>query len=291
MGAVVAVAVLVIWVYPCRDDFRVANAAWNGASEYCSRSGATAIDSLSDLPPEPSGTALILIPYTSFSDEELDELEGYVQGGGTLILMDDYGYGSEVLRGLDVEYSFSGEPLLDPLINYKNEQFPKIMDFNKDSPLTQGVDAIVFDHATCLRGDFSKSKVIATSSGFSFLDINGNSLYDEDVDERGPLPVAASTQLVEGRLIAISDPSIMINGMLGMEGNYTLLQNAAMVDAEELQVFLDQSHLPLSSLSKVKLGLGGARGVLGHPMVVVGIVGGILALTWRPLWRASKGRL
>jgi len=284
VAAVAVVLLAIIWAYPNRDDFRVANAARNGASDYCPQSAATAIDSLSDLPTQPEGSALILIPYTSFTDEELSKLEGYVSGGGTLILMDDYGYGNEVLGHLGISYSFSGEPLLDPLINYKNEQFPKIMNF-EEFPLTEGVDAIVFDHATCFTG-VPDDEAIASSSSFSFLDKNVDSSFDEHVDERGPFVVVASTQLGGGRLIAIADPSIIINSMLNMENNYTLMENAT----EGEQIFLDQSHFPLSTLSSVKEDFGIARGALSYPGVVFGVTGAILALTWRPVWKGSKRR-
>jgi hypothetical protein len=146
------------------------------------------------------------------------------------------------------------------------------------------MDAIVFDHATCLTG-VPDDEVIAKSSSFSFLDKNGNSSYDEG-EKKGPFVVVASTQLDEGKLIVISDPSIIINGMLDMENNYTLMENAA----EGKQIFLDQSHLPQSMLSRVKEDLGLARGALSHPGVVFGVAGAILALTWRGVWRGSKRR-
>ena len=288
VAAVAMVLLLIIWIYPCRDDFEIKAASWSGTSDCYHRTEAAEVNSLAELPSQPEGTALILIPYTPFTAGELDELVNYVEDGGTLILMDDYGYGNEVLESLGLSYRFSGDPLLDPLINYKNEQFPKIMDF-EPSPLTKGVNTIVCNHATCLI-DVPESEAIATSSSFSFLDKDGSSSYDADVDERGPFVMVAITQLGKGRLIAISDPSIIINSMLDMEDNYTLIKNATELSTSAPQIFLDQSHLPSSDLSRVKEDLGIARGALSYPAVVFVVAGAILALAWRPVWRENKRR-
>jgi hypothetical protein len=54
---------------------------------------------------------LILVPYTGFSDVELGQLRSYVVSGGTLVLLDDYGFGNEVLSGLGLRMRFMGDTL------------------------------------------------------------------------------------------------------------------------------------------------------------------------------------
>jgi hypothetical protein len=278
-GVVAALLLVIIWVYPNRDDFSAANTSWNGADDFCAQFEASTIDSLSSLPTQPSGTTLVLIPYTPFTAEELEELKDYVSGGGTLLVMDDYGYGNEVLEHLGLRYRFSGAPLLDPLINYKNAQFPKIVNFT-GSPLTQGVDAVMFNHATCLMG-VPEDEVIATSSSFSFVDVDGNASWDEEIDEKGPFAVAANTEFGQGQVIAIADPSILINSMIGMEDNRAFLRNAI----DNPQILLDESHLTESALTQTQEGLGVVRNAFSYPLAILGVIGVVLFLTWRPVWR------
>ena len=130
------------------------------------------------LPSNPHGTALLLIPYVQFSAGELSELNSYVSNGGTLVVLDDYGFGNQVLSGVGLSMRFTGVPLLDPLYNYKDEWLPQIVDFAA-SPLTANVSSLVLNHATCLNTT-SDATVLAFSSSFSFLDLKGTGTYDSN---------------------------------------------------------------------------------------------------------------
>lgn len=107
---VLALAVIV-WFYPPTGDFSVDNPSWNGISTFSNLAKATSLSSLTDLPSTAKGTALILVPYEPFSQSEIAQLQAYVSNGGTLVLMDDYGYGNQVLGGLGLNMRFSGQTL------------------------------------------------------------------------------------------------------------------------------------------------------------------------------------
>jgi len=283
----VALAVLAtLWFYPAADDFDAGNTAWNGLSTLSERLEVTTLDSFSDLPSREGGTTLILIPYISFADEELAQLKTYVLQGGTLVLMDDYGYGNEVLAALNVDYRFSKTPLLDPLLNYRNERFPKVTDF-ENKPLVSDVDTIILDHASSLI-DVPVNQIVASSSSFSFLDEDGNLVYDDEVESKGPFPVVAHTSLEKGRLVAISDPSLFINNMIDMENNYNLISNAVRLSTLDPIVYLDQSHFLDSAFSRTKAALAKVRNVVAHPAVLFGMVGAVLMLALGPLWNKRR---
>lgn len=283
----VTVAVLtVIWFYPADDDFDVGNSAWNGLSVLSERLEATTIDSFSSLPSREGGTALILVPYTAFTNTELDQLKTYVLEGGILVLMDDYGYGNEVLAALNVDYRFSKTLLLDPLLNFKNERFPKVTDF-EDKPLVSDVEAIICDYSSSLI-DVPVNQVVARSSSFSFLDEDGDRVYADGVDSKGPFPVIAYTPLEKGGLVAISDPSLFINNMIDMENNYNLISNAIRLRTQNPTVYLDQSHLIDSAFSKTKAALAKVRNVVAYPEVLFGMVGAVLMLAFGPLWNKRR---
>ena len=159
----------VVWFYPPTGDFRVDNPFWNGISTLRDQTQATSLSSLSNLPSTGEGTALIIVPYEPFSEAELIQLHSYVSSGGTLVLLDDYGFGNQVLGRLGLDAQFSGQPLLDPLFDYRNKWLPKITEF-AETPLSANVSSIVFNHATSLNGT-SDMTVVAYSSSFSFLDI------------------------------------------------------------------------------------------------------------------------
>jgi len=275
MLVVVLLAVL-IWFYPSNSDFKGENPSWNGARDFLSDFAVLPLSSLSALPAISQETTLIVVPYVEFTSADLAKLKDYVNSGGTLVVLDDYGFGNEILEYLELEIRFTGRQLLDPLFNYKNRNFPIIINFASE-PATSEVKSLVFNHATSLE-NVSQDYVIAWSSYFSFLDENQNGEWN-DGEPKGLLPVIANSQIGKGELISVADPSLLINSMLEMGDNRQFLKNLA-----QGQIFLDQSHLPEVSLDEAKGKLKITRNVLATIWATLGLILLVLALTLRPIW-------
>ena len=280
----VLVLTIVVWFFPSNEDFRAENPFWNGTEDISSSYSATPLESLSDLPPLPQGSTLILIPSLEFTPAELGELNSFVTKGGTLVLADDYGYGNQILEYMRLKARFSGQVLLDPLYSYKNKWFPRISHIISN-PVTSNIESLVLNHATCLT-DVETSDVLALSSSFSFLDLNDNQAWDEG-EPTGLLPVISQHNLGGGRIILISDPSIFINSMETLESNYTLTQNIAALTTSEL--LIDQSHLPPSNLHQSKNLLASIREPFTTPVGAVGLVIVALTVTLIPIWYKKRG--
>ncbi len=275
----VLILTIVVWFFPSNEDFRTENPFWNGTKDISSITQVSSLTSLSDLTSAPQGVALILIPYLDFTPAELEELNSFVTKGGTLVLADDYGFGNQVLEYLGVKARFSGQVLLDPLFNYKNDWFPRIFHLTP-SAVTANITSLVLNHATCLI-NIETDNILALSSAFSFLDLNGNQAWDED-EPAGPLPVISQHNLGTGQIILVSDPSIFINSMETIESNYNFIQNVATITTSEL--LIDQSHLPPSSLHQTKNLLADIHGYLVSPVGTLGLVIVALTITLMPLW-------
>ena len=284
--AIVLVVILavVIWVIPSDEDFRIENTFWNGASRLNASQAVTPLETLADLPEVTRGVTLILIPYLQLTPSELEDVNRFVSGGGILVLADDYGYGNQVLGYLGIEARFSGQALLDPLFNYKNEQLPRVFNFSPDS-VTDGVNSLVLNHATCIT-DVEESEVLAKSSSFSYLDINDNRQWDDD-EPAGALPVISGHSLAGGRVILVSDPSIFINSMDTLDDNYGIIENIASISSSQL--YLDQAHLPHSDLHYTKNLLADVRSVLTTPVGTLALVAVLLILILRPMWPRKGG--
>lgn len=275
MFMAVILAVL-IWCYPSNSDFRSENPSWNGARDFLDDFRVSPLSSLDVLSAAPQESTLLIIPYMEFTVSDLETLENYVSSGGKLVVLDDYGFGNDVLEYLKIETRFTGDQLLDTLFNYKNESFPKIVNFVSE-PATGEIENLVFNHATSLE-NASQDNIIAWSSYFSFLDENQNCEYDEGEPE-GPFPVTAGFQMGKGELVLISDPSILINSMLAMGDNRQFLENIA-----QGQIFLDQSHLPEVPLDEAKEKLRITRNVLATVWGTLALIILALILTLKPIW-------
>lgn len=280
--AIVVLLAVVVWFYPSSEDFRTENPFWNGLKAFSEQFQASTINSLDSLPAEPEGTSLVLVPYLELTESEMKKVRDYVSHGGTLMLLDDYGYGNEVLEYLGIDPRFTQGALMDPIFNYKNKRLPRVTDFGA-VPVAEDVESIVLNHATSLSGVL-ESEVVAWSSRFSFLDMNHNSAWDEG-EPKGPLPVAAALPVNKGYVVLVADPSILINSMEGMEDNYGFIES--IIESQDLQpeVLVDQSHLPEASLDEAKGVLERIRSRLSSPLGISALTVVALIVVLSPLWR------
>ena len=284
--AIAAALIIVVWLYPSSNDFSAENPSWNGAAEFTDSFVTSSLRSYADLPENPEDTVLVLIPYIEFTDSDLALLSSYINDGGTLVLADDYGYGNTVLEYLQINASFNGEPLLDPVFNYKNSFFPRVTDF-ASSTLTENLDSIVLNHATGMTiGD--GVEIIAQSSATSFIDLNDDQLYDQE-EPLGPLPVAAQADFNDGMVIMLSDPSIIINCMQDMDDNLTFITNIMQIKGADSDIMIDESHLPSANLDEAKSILTSMRDALATPAGTIAVVTAIVVLILLPIWLRRKG--
>jgi len=282
---IVLVLSAVIWFYPPTGDFRVDNPFWNGLSELSSQKNVVGLGSFTDLPESGKGTALILVPYETFSDTELGQLGSYVSSGGTLVLLDDYGSGNQVLSGLGVEMRFMGQTLLDPLFDHKNAQLPRITEFT-DEIVLANVSSVVFNHATAL-SETSDATVIARSSSFSYVDLNDDGEFDSG-DLAGPLAVAAYVDVDEGCVVAVADPSCLINSMVSMDDNLQFVNSVVDIGGGNSQVFVDQSHLPKAAIDEAKGFLAIVYGVVASPLGTLSLIALAIAVSLKSLLKRGK---
>jgi hypothetical protein len=275
---ILVISLLCIWFYPSVQDFMASNAMWNGIRSFSTEFSADAVESLDDLPDLPEKALLVAIPYLEYSDEELIKMKQFVTDGGTLLLMDDYGYGNSVLTYLGVGARFANKPLLDPLFCYKNQSMPRITDFTPE--VKEGnIDVITLNHATSLT-DVVAAEAIAWSSSASFLDIDQSGAWNAG-EPKGPLAVAAEFRLGKGTLILVADPSTIINAMVGRDDNYNFMIYLTHHQDEEKKILIDYSHLTKTPLDMSKTRLTGAREMLSHPYALLGITAMIVVVVSR----------
>lgn len=282
-SAILIALILTVWFFPSNDDFRVDNPFWNGTGDVSDDYQAQPIDSLDDLPTSTSPVTLITIPYQDYSPTELEQLRDFISRGGRLILADDYGHGNRVLEYLGLEARFTRQALLDPLVNYKNKYFPRIIHLQPD-PLTVNTDNLVFNHATSLSG-IAAGNALAASSSFSFLDRDGDGTRGDN-ETTGPLPVISCHEIGDGQVILVADPSLFINSMDNIAENNAFIRNIAITTTA---LYIDQSHLAPSDLHRTRSLLQHARGLLFVPAGTVGLVLVVMIATLIPIWHKKKG--
>ena len=257
--AALAVAVVLAVVFAASTTtaaFGVYNAAWDGAAGLDDVAGEAGVDARVVLdadayPTDPAtanGTvAVVLAPESVYTAAEVNRIERFVAAGGTLVVAEDVGAGgNELLAALGTATRFDGRLVRDERELYRSPAMPLATEV-ANAPLTRGVDRLTLNHGTVLRvpngsatvddtdavagtasdGDADADvRVLVSTSPYAYLDGDRNDELD-DGESLAARPVVAVERVGDGRVVAVSDPSLFINAMLERPGNRQFVRNLA----------------------------------------------------------------
>jgi hypothetical protein len=190
--------------------------------------------------------AVILSPDRDYTQEEREQLGTFVREGGTLLVAEDFGTrGNDLLAGVGASARFDGGLLRDEREYYRAPALPEATNVS-EQPLTDGVGSLALNYGTPVQP--GEATVLVSTSEFGYVDRNRNGELD-DAETLGSYPVATVESVGEGRVIAVGDPSLLINAMVERPGNRAFATN---VLGSRETVLLDYSHTadipPLSLL-------------------------------------------
>jgi hypothetical protein len=285
LAIVVAVSLASIWFYPSMQEFMPGNDSWNGIQDFSRESGARIIDTLENLPSSPQKSILVVIPYLEYHADELDKLKGFVDAGGILLVMDDFGSGNDLLKSLGIQMQFNHRLLLDPLFFYKNQYLPLITDFSSDIK-AEGINSVLFNHGSVL-SNVEKEEAIAWSSSSSFLDINGNGVSDVG-EPLGPFVVAAIQNVNKGMVLVVSDTSLILNSMLEKNDNRRFLGYLISQKGPPENLLVDRAHLKKSLLESGQLQFNSIRSFLSNPYAQIGLTAVIFVIIIRYTYKKGE---
>ena len=253
--------------------FGLFNPSWDGANELQSIAEESGVEtkivrnttSYEKVPP--SGTiAIIIAPAKSYRAVEVRRIEQFIKNGGTLVLAEDFEpYGNQLLSRLGADTRYDGDLLRDERFYYRSPSMPVAPHVSENSSL-RGVSSVTLNRGTALKPH--GAEVLVRTSEFAYLDRNFNEKLDPN-ESLNDYPVVVAETLGEGRIIAISDPSSLINAMLDQPGNRELV--IALFEPHE-RVFLDYSHAqPIPPLTLMVLTIRTSPGyqlVIGFMMIL-----------------------
>lgn len=218
-GLVVA---LIVWfsmivLIPSIDPYDFNNPLWNGLSLALKELKLNYID-INDLNGLDSNTIVFIIgPSRPPLEDEVEILKNYVYGGGFIIIMDEYGYMNDLIKSFGLNVNVSGFLLRDPLYYWRSQALPIVNAYIGNSTLK-----LYLNYAStinCIGG-----KIIASSSYFSYLDINNNGICDGN-EPSGRMNIAVLYNIGRGRILIISDSDILINSMINQGDNLKFIKS------------------------------------------------------------------
>ena len=248
---VLVLSVLVTVVFAATTStaaFGAYNPAWDGASGLQAQASAVDADSSITINTttyqrvDPEATvSVILTPDDAYGPRDRSRVRTFVEEGGTLVVAEDFGpHSNALLDALGVQTRVDGRLLRDERYYYQSPNITVANDVTQH-PLTTDVEQLTLNHGTGLvvdAGEESETEILVNSSSFAYYDANRNAAFDES-ESIGRRPVATVEPVGEGRVIVVSDPSMMINVMLDRPGNQAFVRN---VFGAHDRVVLDYSH-------------------------------------------------
>jgi hypothetical protein len=242
------------------------SAHWNDLSQLrdlakslglSSRSLLSGARALSDADPR-SSVLVIIGVEKAYTAEEEGAIAAFARAGGNIIVADDFGHGGELLDGLTDRRIGLRTDCLRDLRFQKNPDFVNVKVRLSNSLNFPSVD-LMLNRPSALRiepaflqqrptGLFIRynPEVVANTSVHSWLDTNRNLERDPDEPE-SPYAVAAFYRLdSDARVLAVSDPGIFVNDMIGRACNRQFVLSVLMsLGQHRSTVIFDESrHAP-----------------------------------------------
>ena len=182
----------------------------------------------------------IAFPSMRFTGEEVVGIKEFVENGGGLLLIGEWGNlydNADILNKLSKEFgiTFNADRVTDAAhaftknVEFMGEvidkkkvpQFVKISNFRKH-PVTEGIKQIVYFAGCSL--DAPPKKILAWSNPTSFGDLDAD--RELDVGElKGTLAVACGTIYEKGKVVCIGDSSLVGNKYLSHGDNKKFMLN------------------------------------------------------------------
>jgi hypothetical protein len=185
--------------------FDLSGSDWEGSSEFVrlaraelgtARVAATGVIDFGELKPDDG--IIVLYPERSL---DVDELSRFMHAGGRVILLDDFGRGESLLTNFNMKRVPSPK---HPAESLRHNPQLALAEPASAHPVVADVNRVVTNHPTGLaHPDLSPVLKIRATGG------------DPDV------VVAVAGAVGKGRLLAVGDPSIVMNSMLRYGGNKT----------------------------------------------------------------------
>lgn len=200
-------------------DFDPDSTEWNGLSELMAiareHADASVVRELDASTLTPDDAVLLLAPRDAPLADPLIQL---MREGGRVVVADDYGAGGEILRTFHIRRH---DPRTDAdVLRLRGNPELLVAHPAMQHPLTLGVDALVTNHPQVVDHHPEEGEAIGGEPPSPLPPI-----FEIAEGDAVVLAGAVGQEPHQGRLVVLSDPSVLINNMLEMRGNRRFAEN------------------------------------------------------------------
>lgn len=188
---------------------------------------------------EPTETvAFVLAPDEQYGNGDVARVRQFVENGGTLVVMENFGDpGNTLLADIGARARIDGQLVRD---ERNHDEAPTMPIATRSAAgnhtLTTGVEQLTLNYAATIEPN--NATVLVRTSEFSYRTESEEATLADDT-ELASYPVATVEDVDNGTVVAVSDPSIVINVMLDRPDNAAFVQHLA---TQGETVLFDLSH-------------------------------------------------
>jgi len=218
------------------------NIAWDGTSELRAEADSVGEETVIATDTERyetidanGTTAFVIGPAEQYDTEDSNRVRSFVERGGTVVIADDQpARANALLEDLDSTVRIDGDPVRDERTYHRSPALPRATEI-EDNSLAETVDGLTLNHGTVL--DPGDATVLVRTSEFAYVDRNRNEELDDD-ETLAAYPIVAAEDRGAGRIIVVSDSSVLINAMIDRPDNRAFVRS--LIDSE--RVVIDTTH-------------------------------------------------
>ncbi len=187
------------------DDYLPGSRDWNGLSDLArlAEAGGYTVATPEEVPWQDLGendTLFLIYPTDKL---EAQHVGTFLRQGGRLLIADDFGTSDAALARLGIIRQ-GGETVTHARRYEGNPNLPIAATWDEGHPLARGVDQLHTNHPSVFFSQPGPEQVFGFGKGQA---------------------VVVAGSLGDGRFVALSDPSVLINGMLAFDGNLAFAVN------------------------------------------------------------------
>jgi len=281
-GLVILVSALVLTVHLSSNnlEFSRYNNGWNGTSQFFA--GLDRHHSFEVSDPEQlalyheNTTLLIIAPVRQPTDTEIAAYRSFLIRGNTIILADDFGTGEAIVRGIGSRISIIPGNLSSIDRLFVDPYSVVVYRVSNETPVTS-VTRLVLNRPAPLEG----GDALMATSILSWIDDNGDRKINTN-EVLGKFTVMAADNIGKGRLVVLSDPSIFVNTMQGLDDTWDNKRFiSGLIQNDGYPIVIDQMNSRTRDAEGMSEILHVIRTTLSIGIVIVVLLVLFAAVAWR----------
>jgi hypothetical protein len=260
-------------------EFSRYNNGWNGTSQFFSdldRHRTIEISDPNQLSVYKNNAELLIIaPYRKPTDTETQAYSAFIERGNTLVLVDDFGTGNDILEQMGSRIIIQPGNLSSLDREYA-DPYSIVVFRSLNDPLVGNATQLVLNRAAPLSG----GEPLMKTSVLSWIDSNGDGRINS-LEALGSFPVLVFETRGKGRLVVLSDPSIFINAMQSLDEKWDNRNFIKSLSGNDGIVLIDQMNSRTRNAEGISEIIHVIRTLVPIELVLFGLL--MVAGAW--IWR------